>query len=370
MAFSDDDFERARASLLEAAYDQDRWAEAMEWIQKSAGGWGLQLVGASPKRGVIFQHISGIPGDLVDAWAALGGIDPVKNPRARPAYGPSSFRVYDENDFSTPEERRRSAIYSDLYARGDVPYVAAAKFDAIDDIMIGAFCVRSERQGLPDEDDKAHMSALLPYLRAAIRIQETLEHRAAGLVAGALDNLEVCAVLCTGTGQIVATTQAADAELRSGGYIISRDRVLSPAVRADSASLEAAIARAARAPGKATASTVVLRHAEASPRLAEVAPMPRPNWALNLGAVVMVAIAQPRHAGATALIQQGFGLSQAESEIAVRLAGGGTVSDVAVMRGTSVATVRSQVKTLLAKMNLTSQVELVATIARFLGGVV
>ncbi len=367
MAFSDDDFDQARAALLAAAFDPDRWAGAMHWLTVAGGGWASQLVGWSPQRGLVLHKTDGLSDDLLDGWLAYDGLDVTKNPRSRLTFAPNSFRVYDENDFSSEEERRKSAIYNEFYTPTDSPYVAAAKFDAIGDILIATYGVRSAHQGMADAAAKQAVGALLPHLKAAIRVQETLENRAAELVAGALENLEVSAVLCRADGQVVAATAQAEADLRTGDYLQVRDRVLCAGVRADDTALHAAIARAGQVIRPAQASTVVLNSRDLPPRLAEVAPMPRPNWAMNLGAAVVVALPRPRGTDPATLIQAAFGLSAAESEIAAALAMGHGVNDIAAQRKTSIATVRTQLKTIFAKTHTASQSELIARIARFIG---
>ncbi|MGH7736218.1 MAG: helix-turn-helix transcriptional regulator [Gemmatimonadales bacterium] len=59
-----------------------------------------------------------------------------------------------------------------------------------------------------------------------------------------------------------------------------------------------------------------------------------------------------------------FGLSPSEAEIAAALAGDATVAEIASGRGVRIDTVRGQIKTLLRKMELTSQKQLVRVLTR------
>jgi DNA-binding CsgD family transcriptional regulator len=59
-----------------------------------------------------------------------------------------------------------------------------------------------------------------------------------------------------------------------------------------------------------------------------------------------------------------FGLSPAEAQIALAVAGGATVRAVAASRGASVLTVRSQLKAIFRKVGVKSQVQLVSLVLR------
>lgn len=58
-------------------------------------------------------------------------------------------------------------------------------------------------------------------------------------------------------------------------------------------------------------------------------------------------------------LRMAFGISPAEAHILAGLVGGGRVADLATTGGVSVETVRRQIKTMMAKMQCTSQTELV-----------
>ncbi len=369
MPLSDDDFDAARTAWLRAAFDDDAWSEAMEWVTRATGGWASQLLGFSLKRGPVFQKVSGLSDDLLAAWEAYGGMDAGRNPRHRMAYVASSYNVLDESTFSSADEMRSSAIYNELYVPHDGPYVTAAKFDAIDDVHVAILGIRSARQGLADDTTKAAFQSLLPHIKAAVRVRETLEARATRLLAGALDSVDVAAFLCREDGRIVQCTPRAEAILSPGGYLYALKGVLTARHPQDDIALKTAMARAGSRRSPPEATSVLLRASGLSPRLAEVAPLPRLGQSahdtIHLGATVMVALATPRAMPAAGLVQRAFGLTEAEAEIALALADGQTIERIAETRETSVATVRTQVKSVLAKTEVSTQAQLVGLLARF-----
>lgn len=87
------------------------------------------------------------------------------------------------------------------------------------------------------------------------------------------------------------------------------------------------------------------------------------------GRAPVLVFAAPRSARLqpeTALLQSQFGLTRTEAEITAHLARGEGSEDIARRRGRSVATVRAQVKAIYAKLDITTQSQLVSLVARSL----
>jgi len=61
-----------------------------------------------------------------------------------------------------------------------------------------------------------------------------------------------------------------------------------------------------------------------------------------------------------AVVQAAYGLTAAETQIAIQLGAGETPQAIAVARGVAVGTVRAQIKTICAKLGVSRQTELVA----------
>ena len=122
-------------------------------------------------------------------------------------------------------------------------------------------------------------------------------------------------------------------------------------------SLDAAIARAA---GEAQPWVVLWRKPCEIPVLLVVRPSRTPG-----AAVVRVDTLEPDSMQLeAATLAQLFGLSRSESEIAAMLAADLSLAEIAVSRGVGLETVRGQVKSLLRKMELNSQKQLVRILTR------
>jgi len=363
----DDEIAMAIAAFQNAAFENDSWPEALSWLHRASGGWATQLIGITPSQDLRLHFTSNITDDMTDALSRYPWHDPLYNLRARLAFAPSSFRVYQDDDLSTRAERDRNAIYNELFIDLDAPNIAAAKFDAFDDLLVAAFTIRTAKQGDASEKEKQAMSALLPHVKSAIRTQEAMEGKAVDILTGTFENLSVAAILCAADGRIVSATPAAEKELALRHYVHSINGQLAAIDPDVDARLGAAIHAAGRRYPAGVATTVILTCPERQPRIAEVAPLPRSNYALGFGAVAVVALPRPRRRDVQSLLRRGFGLSDAEADIAERLIEGQRTNDIADNRRATIGTVRTQMKAVLTKLGASSQNEALVRLFRFLG---
>jgi DNA-binding CsgD family transcriptional regulator len=68
-----------------------------------------------------------------------------------------------------------------------------------------------------------------------------------------------------------------------------------------------------------------------------------------------------------ARLRRGFGLSQAEAEVAAALAQGHHLDEIAASRHASLETVRAQLKSVFAKLEVSTQAQLVSRVASLCG---
>ncbi|MGF1623681.1 MAG: helix-turn-helix transcriptional regulator, partial [Alphaproteobacteria bacterium] len=134
----------------------------------------------------------------------------------------------------------------------------------------------------------------------------------------------------------------------------------------DAQALDAAVRHASStAAGRGDSSRSLLtvqRRSRRTPYLVTVSPLADDGAELDprfRGAVVTVIDPDDRATVSTAGLAQLYGLTPAEAEIAGLMAQGSRPAAIAELRGTSVQTVRSQVKCVLAKTRSASRADLV-----------
>lgn len=205
------------------------------------------------------------------------------------------------------------------------------------------------------QDNVGHLGRMFDIRR---KLDRALHHGRA--LHATLDLLDHAVYTLAADGLIIASNRAADALLRrSDALLLRRRRIAARDPRTD-AGLQVAL-RAAGAREATRASAVVLHRERGAPYMASIAAI----WTGEQRQIVMI-VTDPhgRDAGLADRIRIFYGLTVAEADIVLGLVDGKAIEAVAHDRAVSLATVRSQLKAIYLKMNVSRQSELVAQVAR------
>jgi DNA-binding CsgD family transcriptional regulator len=195
---------------------------------------------------------------------------------------------------------------------------------------------------------------------------------AAELVAHALAALGLAAFVCDPLGRVLAITPAARSALAERRILLIGGRLRGHRPR-HTCELDTAIRTAASSVGKAQSGAlpIVLRR-ERDPARLEVldviglsVPGARPAAAPQV--IVLLRGRPPDRSDAEAILVRGYHLTSAEAQIAARLALGEARETIAAGRGSSLQTVRTQIRTIFAKLGVTRERELTARVRQILG---
>ncbi|MCR5875084.1 helix-turn-helix transcriptional regulator [Phenylobacterium sp. J426] len=347
------------------------WLQALEALGDACGAERGELIGVGADRALPFNWMSRIDMEPINAeLTAIGGGHPDVNPRVARGIRDPLLAGWHDAACSTEDELRRNFAYADICRRWDIPYGSQATLLRNDGMLIGLAVLRTERQGRPEAADRQAFEALAPQVRAAVRAQLALEGQGAALIGGTLEAIGAAAFVCDGAGRVCAHTPAAEIAL-SRGLLRLRGQRLAAARDEDSRALEAGVRRAVSAPEPGTGDpfqTLVLR----DPRdpgeieVVDLVPLPRRPFAFGFQprAVAVVRGAEGSRGRFPELLRLAFRLTPSEADVAVRLVEGETREAIAIGRGASVETVRSQVRSLLAKVGVRRTGELTAKLGR------
>jgi DNA-binding CsgD family transcriptional regulator len=277
------------------------------------------------------------------------------------------LKVMAECDFLTPDEHAVHPHYNEFARPWDIPYICLATLERQSDLLIGLSVVRSEREGHINSAQREVFASLAPHVRAAVRMQIALEGNGAALVRGALEALSIPAFVCGRNGAVQAYTTSAEEILRSESGLSLRHHFLRAAREDEDRALTDAIARAARGlahPGAPAVAAVVVRGTDdtRSPIVLDVMSLPSVAVEFSSAPRVVVVARGSRGSDArrAALLQGVYGFTAAETDIALLLARGQSTEAIAQQRKVAAGTVRAQIKSMLAKLGVGRQLELVA----------
>ncbi len=346
------------------------WLQALGRLAEACGADRGQLIGIGADKAVPFNWIYGMPPEPLAEFVAMGGGDPARNPRVRHGITAPLLKAWHDLDCLSEAEQRRAPEYCELAIRYDFPFGSQATLMRDSEMLIGMSTLRGASRGLPSPDDRRAFESLVPHVRDAVRLQMTLEGQGAALMAGALEAVGAAAFVCDASGRVRAMTPAAEAAL-SAGPVRLRDQRLAAARHEDGRALEIAfdgLLRARHSARPRASRTLVLRREEdpLSPVLVDLMSLPAREHALGFQPAVLATLrgVSRQDVAFSQHLRAAFGLTESEADVALRLAEGDSREAIAAGRGASVETVRSQVKSLFAKLGVRRTGELAAKLNR------
>lgn len=174
-----------------------------------------------------------------------------------------------------------------------------------------------------------------------------------------LDHMPQGTILCECNGRLLyanssalSILEAADGLLLTRGVITAGD--------GDAGPLRAAIKQACHESKPEVASMFVQR-ADGTPLIISVTPVPQATET-RCALLLVQKLSQPGD-GVAAQLRHLFKLSPAEALIAIRIAGGSSINEIAEERGVSISTVQAQRKSLAAKLGCRRQAEIGGLVA-------
>jgi DNA-binding CsgD family transcriptional regulator len=355
-----------------AAVDSSRWHGALERLAAATGSRTGELITIGHDAALPINLMTNMdPGIHAAAIECRIG-DPAINPRVRAGMTSPVLQVMAECDFITPDEHARHPHYDEFARPWGIPYICLATLERQKDLLIGLAVCRSEREGHINDEQRRVFASLAPHVRAAVKMQIALEGNGAMLVRGALETLSIPAFVCSRTGAVQALTSSAEEILRGEQGLSLRNRFLRAARDDDDKALTEAIQKVARGllvPGAPVVMTVVARGTDEGkpPIVLDVMSLPSVALEFSSGPRVVVVARGSRGGDArrAALLQGVYGFTSAETDIALLLARGQSTELIAQSRKVAAGTVRAQIKSMLAKLGVSRQVELVARLNEF-----
>ena len=215
---------------------------------------------------------------------------------------------------------------------------------------------------------------LLPHIQQFVRVRQVLA--GAGALGASLADLLATTGLgiiqLDRRGRIAAANDRALALLRTGDGLVDRAGVLRADVPADNAVLQGLLTRALPPFGGqgAGGSMTVRRAADPQPLVVNLLPIGRPEMAVCIwpvAAVVLVVDPARRPRFDPALVAAGLGLTPMESRVAVLLAEGKSLREVAAATGRKATTIRWHLRQIFAKRGIARQAELVRLVLSLAG---
>ena len=364
-----DAFERVLVSLYDAMLDDTRWPATSALIDEACGLTGnALLVGEGPKNDIqiLFvglyyrgQRRTDLEREYLEVYHPINECIP--RLRQLPAGHLVPFK-----DLLTAEELKTSRTYNELFLRG--------KYQNGLNVLLDGPGGSRMTWGLGDpvasdgwgSSQITMVRRLIPHIRQFISVRQALVRARAGdtTVTALLDNPRIGVLHLDRRGRIMAVNDRARRILRQGKELSDRDGVLRARKSADQLRLERLLAGALPTSGAvAVSGSMLLRRSSGLPPLVvHVKPVavPQPDYgARQVAALVLIVEPGSRRRIDPGLVAAALGLTQAESQVAVWLAEGKSVRDMAEARGLTEGAIYWHLKQIYQKQPISRQVDLV-----------
>lgn len=269
-------------------------------------------------------------------------------------------------DIPHPERFPESRFYREWIVPQGVAYAAASNILREGPWLTQVFLQRSPHQPPFSRGEIETLNRLVPHMQRAFQMRHRFTDLQLGqnLLASSLDVLAMPTLLFNEFGRLAHCNRSADALLASRqtlwvehGHLVTRDV---EATRSLDLELSKALG-AGQGQTSALNGVVSLPRRGRMPLVLMLAPM-RLKDALRMRGAALLFVFDPEATPSITAdtVRQLFGLSKREAELAAALCSGCTLDELAAERGTSINTVRSQLKSVFNKTGTSRQADLVS----------
>ena len=366
-------FNQIIALLNDAMLEDALWPKASRLIDQACGARGNVMIFGNPRpNGSVDLYFTECcyrgeerPEQMREYLMQYHAVDE-HVPRMRRL--PDS-RIVSVAEQFTAEERKRSRCYNEAYLRYETQNALEVRLDGPGGSHIG-WALANPVDSVGWSSSRVEMfSRLLPHLRQYVLVRSALaEANAYGATVGdLLDHTRVGIVQMDRRGRVVAMNDRAGRLLRENDGLSCKDGSLVAPQSADQSRLDTLLAQALpRFGDPAVSSSMLIRRPSLSSMLIlHVLPVTgRDEYyqARRIAALLLMIDPMDSVRIDAGLVQDVLGLSPREARIAVLLAEGRTLRQIAAMTGRRYSTIRSQLHHIFTKLRLSRQLELVEAV--------
>ena len=364
-----DTFDRIMTSLHDAMLDDAHWPATSALIDEACGTMGnALLVGEGPQDDVriLFaaahyrgQRREDLERDYLQNYHPWDE----RVPRVRKL--PDS-RLVHVTDLYTEQELKTSRTYNEFSPRSNGRNSLNVRLDGPDGSHITWVISDPVKPGGWESAQTETVERLLPHIRQFVQVRQALANAEVlgEPLACLLDTTRLGVIQLHRRGRIIEANEHARDVLRRGDGLFDQGGFLRARLPADNARLERLLGEALPKYGEAaTSGSLTVRRPSGLPQLAVyLNPMPARQMDFGLRDVaVLVLVVDPARrprvdAGQVAAV---LGLTPSQSQVAVMLAEGRSVRDIAAATGRQASTVRQFLKQIYSRQRVTGRADLV-----------
>ena len=359
---------RIISNIYDAALMPDLWPAALQSIMEAVGAVGAGYCVWNRQTGRAEQL--SLLGPLVDTGAQYVSYYQALDPHLAmvEAAPPGSWVRLSE---SLPRTVLRSSEwYNDFLLKAGIDDAISVRlFDSGSRSVMFGMSLKLDQAPLGAADIAALQELLGPLGKAARLHAELLSLGWRSSVAlQALDQLAAGVIVTDGAGRVIELNRAAERIMRRGDGLITRNGTLGALGVCDSDKLAKLIAAAAEPRDAPAMGRIRIRRRDGRPPyILTVAPLGA-ELAVQERPLATILVADPDALfPSESDLAQLFGLSPAESRLAAALMTGKKLSEIAIASGVRITTLRTQLSSILHKVGVDRQADLMRVLSSIPG---
>uniref|UniRef100_Q07I18 Transcriptional regulator, LuxR family n=1 Tax=Rhodopseudomonas palustris (strain BisA53) TaxID=316055 RepID=Q07I18_RHOP5 len=377
---------RLSDALQVAPYQPAEWMTALRMVAQATNSThGEMVCWTKPKKTPLrlISNLSDEQAKLIQDWEIQVGADPSINPIVAAGISAPVLQTVTDDEVIRHDERSRHVVWNEYYHKLDIYHMCFSPLWRSSDSIVGLFLLRSFRDGAVSGDERRLFGSIASKWRDAALTAQSFKTDGARILAGALEGISIHAIILDGFGRCVHVSPVAESLLSGDDALTVRmDRLR----RSDSSQAVADCQCAGRliaidadlqpcidcvtrlvGPGGSdcrSCSIVVKGPSGISAQL-RISSIPRDRHEISFGAAAIVVIDPPVVPSSIELLTDvASALTKAEREVALEMLDGRRPAEIAVRRSVSVETIRSQIKRIYAKLEVSGLVEFMAKAKR------
>ncbi|QCF27594.1 helix-turn-helix transcriptional regulator [Hydrocarboniclastica marina] len=362
----------AEASLLDlidtfnaAPFQKGGWQQALADLASSTQSRAAQLIGFSEGSEPFFDCVTGVDPEWLHLFQTAGGGLPQINPRLGAGLEAPLLQTLTDESIVDRAQRSRHAFYNEVLPLSHTAHFCGTNLIRETDMMVGLAVLRQAHEGEITEPQHRLFSSVAPHVRTAFRTQLLLQDHGVTLLTGSLEALALSAFICDHEGRVQSLTPSAEMLVSGIGPLQLQAGRLRTRYGGAQQPLSEAIHEVASQRGanqRSTSRHLVVREASGLPLAIDIVQVPTLDCPLDFRPRALVLVRKHKHSRETTrqLLTAAFGMTESEAAVALLLADGFHPETIAERRQVSSGTVRMQLKSLYAKCDVHSQIELVA----------
>lgn len=378
--------EQLSDALQVAPYKPDQWMTALGLMASATNSsHGEFICWTTPKK-TPFKLISNLADDqatLIRDWETQVGADPTLNPIIARGIVTPVMDTLSDDEVIRDDERSRHIVWNEYYRKLDMHHMCFSPLWRDSESVLGLFLLRSFNDGPVDRDERRLFRSIAHRWRDAAMTARALKEEGARVLAGALDGLSIHTIILDGLGRCTHLSPYAEALISAGSPLTIRtDRLrLSHGLKATAECPQVqrtinldsdlqpcvdCVTRTAFSRGAHCRNcSILIQGPFGCLAHLRISAVPRDQHEISFGAAAIIVMDSPETRSLAELRPDVAALlTRAETDVAVELLNGRRPAEIALRRGVSIETIRSQIKRMYAKLDVTGLVEFIARARR------